>query len=189
MIRKALSFYSIFPTFNAKKFNMTLRLFLLLGILAMTFSSCETRSAKAGRYNDSIMQHQYGISEDFTNLDSALIDDDGHEMDDAHILLLAEIVNGQRMLDTLGNFKGDSSLLMASRHLFNFYEKVSETEYPELMEILQRPDSAYTRADQDRAYILDSLIRKQFSASHEDFLLSQREFWGNYNIVPAEVEE
>jgi hypothetical protein len=168
---------------------MTLRLFLLLGILAMTFSSCETRSAKAGRYNDSIMQHQYGISEDFTNLDSALNTYDGREMDDAHILLLAEIVNGQRMLDTLGYFKGDSTLLMASRALFSFYEKVSETEYPELMEILQRPDSVYTRVDEERAYTLDSLIREQFSASHEDFLLRQREFWGNYNIVPTEIEE
>lgn len=167
---------------------MTIRLLLALFICTTTFSSCETRSAKAGRYNDTIMHHQYEISEGFTILDSALNTYDGREMDYAHKLLAAKIVTGQKLLDTLGTFKGDSTLLIASRTLFNFYEDISEEEYPELMQILQRPDSVYTKADESRAYELDSLIRDRFTSSHHDFLTRQHEFWGQYNIVPAEVE-
>ena len=167
---------------------MSPRILLSLFVCLICFSNCETRSAKASRYNDAIMLHQYEISGGFTQLDSAISTYDGREIDYAHKILAAQIVNGQRMLDTLGTFKGDSVLLLASRELFNFYENVSEGEYPELMVILQRPDSVYTRADEARAYELDSLIRDRFKISHEHFLSSQREFWGKYNIVPAEAE-
>jgi len=166
---------------------MSLRSLLSLFVCLICFSNCETRSAKASKYNGEIMLHQYEISRGFTQLDSALNTYDGREIDHAHKILAAQIVNGQRMLDTLGTFKGDSMLLLASRDLFNFYEDVSESEYPELMVILQRPDSVYTRADETRAYELDSLIRDRFKTSHEYFISIQSKFWGNYNIVPAEA--
>ena len=159
---------------------------LLLLALVVVSTGCETRSAKAVRYNDAILNQQAQISLAFNAMDSALNTFDGREMEYAQKLLQAEVMKGQKLLDTIGTFRGDSSLLVASRSLFNFYETVAEDDYAELMHILSIPDSSYTRDHQTRAYELDSVIRVEFKVAHDAFVRKQQKFWNQYHIVASE---
>jgi hypothetical protein len=156
---------------------------ILFFTVLVAIAGCETRSSKAGVYNDRIMHHQYEISEGFSVLDSALNTYDSAEIVVARAVLNARITTGLRLLDTLNGFSGDTTLSMAARSLFSFYHKVANDEYTELSMILQKPDSIYTVEDQMRAWALDSIIRVRFKDSHDAFLTEQQTFWGKYNIV------
>ena len=163
-----------------------MRKLLSVLLLCVGLYACDTLSDQAVRYNDRILTVQAKISTAFTRMDSALSSFEEREMEYAQKILDAEIIKGQRLLDTIGAFNGDSTLLKAARHLFNFYEGAAEEQYPQLMVILGKPDSLYTRADQLEAYRLDSIIRTEFRAAHDTFVSGQQIFWEKYNIVPKE---
>lgn len=157
-------------------------LFLLLAI-PLFFTSCEPRSKKAAEYNDRIIEHQIEISNAFDALDTTFNEYVAEEMDYAHLMLRSKIETGQRVLDTLGGFKDDETLLNAARKLFTFYDKVSSQEYVEMINIMKIPDSLYTQQDQEEASRVEDAIIEQFQLAQDEFTSAQEQFGESYNVV------
>ena len=104
-------------------------------------------------------------------------------MDYAHLMLRSKIETGQRVLDTLGGFEGDESLLKAARQLFDFYDNVSSNEYVQMIDIMKIPDSLYTAEDQERASQVEEEIINRFNQAQEAFTSAQADFGKEYNVV------
>ncbi|MFT5185643.1 MAG: hypothetical protein ACI84C_002791 [Flavobacteriales bacterium] len=165
------------------------RILLACMALAFVFTSCEPRSQKAAEYNDSIISHQIAISDAFDALDTTFNDYVAEDMDYAHLMLRSKIETGQRVLDTLGNFKNDDVLLKAARELFLFYEDISTAEYIEMINIMKIPDSLYSQEDQESASTVETKIISRFTGAQKEFTDIQVEFGEKYNVLFVEDEE
>jgi len=155
---------------------------IVLSLIAIFISACDSRSEKAADYNDTLIDHQISIIQAFDRLDSSFSEYDAGEMDYSYLMLEAEIKTGLRVLDTLGGFKSDTILSSSALELFEFYEKVADTEYVQLMELLNIPDSLYTSENQSEAFNIHATINNQFKEAHRNFIAAQKQFGKKFNV-------
>ena len=161
-----------------------------LFLLAL-LSSCNSASEKAATYSNEIIQHQIEIIDAIDSLKTSFRDYKGQEMDYAYINLQKSIKDGLRKLDNLPIHKNDSTYHHEAELLFKTYESLSENQIPQIIELLNVPDSSFTPDHQNQVFMLQSDINLLLEASHDRFIEAQVEFGQKYGVEfeQAEVEE
>jgi len=86
-------------------------------------------------------------------------------------------------LDSIGDFKGDPSLLQASKELFRGYDNLVAGPYQDLIELLELPDSMFTSEEQLKAFKLEDEIGENIHSLHDVYEAKQLEFGAKYNLV------
>lgn len=148
--------------------------------------SCTSVSSRAASYNDEILEHQGNIITAFNTLDTALNNYSEAQMEYAHVMAQAAVKKAMRSLDSLGPFKGDSSLYVSSDHLFKAYESLLEWEYEALIEIMLIPDSLFSIKDQEKAFALEDAIRKRFEIEEQRYREAQLSFGKSHGVMYIE---
>ncbi len=108
---------------------------------------------------------------------------DSESIDDAYHILRGKIKGGIRKLDSIGDFKGDPSLLQASKELFRGYDNLVAGPYQDLIELLELPDSMFTSEEQLKAFKLEDEIGENIHSLHDVYEAKQLEFGAKYNLV------
>jgi hypothetical protein len=158
--------------------------FFLIGvIIAISFSSCTSRSEEAADYNKLVIDEQIEIVRSFNEVDSTLNELDAESIDDAYHILRGKIKGGIRKLDSIGDFKGDPSLLQASKELFRGYDNLVAGPYQDLIKLLELPDSMFTSEEQLKAFKLEDEIVENIHSLHDAYEAKQLEFGAKYNLV------
>ncbi len=157
---------------------------LLFVLVAVTsFSACTSRSEEAAQYNKLVIDEQVEIVRSFNEVDSTLNELDAESIDDSYHILRGKIKAGIRKLDSIGDFKGDRSLLMASKELFRGYDELVDGPYQELIVLLELPDSMFTSEEQLKAFKLEDEIVSNIHSLHNVYEEKQLEFGAKYNLV------
>lgn len=157
---------------------------LFLGICCCILqSSCTSRSEAAAEYNKQVIDEQVEIVRSFNEVDSTLNELDAESIDDAYHILRGKIKGGIRTLDSIGGFKGDESLLLASKELFRGYDNLVDGPYQELILLLELPDSLFTSEEQLKAFKLEDQIIAEIHGLHEAYEVKQLAFGEKYNLV------
>lgn len=158
-------------------------LLLLVLVAASSFSACTSRSKEAAEYNKLVIDEQVEIVRSFNEVDSTLNELDAESIDDSYHILRGKIKAGIRKLDSIGDFKGDPSLLLASKELFRGYDELVAGPYQELIVLLELPDSMFTSEEQLRAFKLEDEIVSNIHSLHKVYEEKQLAFGAKYNLV------
>jgi hypothetical protein len=157
--------------------------FSTLLLLALVAIGCQSRSQQAAEYNDAIIASQVRIVEAFNSMDSVINEFDEQEIDNSYYILRGRVKEGLKALDTLGVFQGDSTLYLASKHLFLGYDTLVQTHYSELIDLLLLPDSQFTVEEQQKAFNAEARIAAHINTLHAAYEERQLEFGEKFNVV------
>ena len=75
-----------------------------------------------------------------------------------------------------------------ARVLFKTYESLSSNEFPQIIELLNIPDSSFTTENQTAVFKLQAQINENLNDAHGRFLEAQEDFGKKYKVEFEEVE-
>lgn len=154
---------------------MTFRV-LTFAILALGLAACTSRSQQAAAYNDRVIDQQFRIIHAVEGLDTLLVSRDAALMDDALVLVKSEVIRANRLLDSLGAFQKDSTLLMGARSLFGSYDHLSQGAYADMVSLLKVDAPLDTAQHITKIYELQAQIHADRQAAYETFYTAQQAF-------------
>lgn len=160
---------------------MNPRLLFILGLVAF-LAACQSRSEQAALYNDRIVDQQFQLIQAVESLDTLLLTRDASTMQDALVLVKGEVIRSQRLLDSLGAFQQDTTLLEGARQLFNTYADLSSQDYPDMIRLLEVDAPADTLAHLEQIYAVQAEIHAQRTATYEAFFQAQQSFGKKFNL-------
>lgn len=153
------------------------------GAICITLSACSSKAEEAAAYNDRLIAQQSYILDALNELDSTLNELDTTQIDDAYHILRGRIREGMRQVDSIGTFREDESLQSATIELFKGYDEIVAGPYQRLIELMELPDTAFTKVEQKRALMLEDEIIQEVESLHEDFIVKQNDFGEKYNVI------
>jgi len=147
-------------------------------------ASCITRAERAGKYNDSIIQHQRSIILSFEKMDSVFQDTTAtKESVDYHYAELQSKVKLAIMdLDSIGPFQKDPSLQLAAKNLFRTYESIVDKDYKTLKGIKLLPTNFINQTIADTSLAIQSRVHLLSSRAQDAFLAAQDDFGKKFNL-------
>ena len=157
------------------------RLMFILGLVAV-LAACQSLSEQAARYNDRIVERQFQLIQAVESLDTLLFTRDSSIMQDALVLVKGEVIRSQRLLDSLGTFQKDTTLLEGARQLFNTYAVLGSQDYPDMIRLLEVDTPADTLAHLELIYATQAKIHAQRTATYETFFEAQQAFGEKFNL-------
>lgn len=151
-----------------------MRIFLFCLLIAL--AACNSNAPKPAAYNDSLAVQQILITEKANKLQDAFAGYVQAEMEIRRNDLENQLEKADRVVQSLGPFNKDESLLLACREFIQGYRQLNISEYEEVIRILSKPDSLYSEADEARINILYKTIDEKSHRLIDNFLSAQREF-------------
>jgi len=135
------------------------------------------------KYNDGIIDCQIKIIDAIDSLENSFGTYQAKKMNHHHSKLKEKISDGINYLDKVGSYENDGSLLTSAKKLFTYYHRISDEDYPIIIEILSMPDSLFSEVDQQRLFDKQTVINDMITQAHNDFLVQQKEFGKRHNLV------
>lgn len=163
--------------------------FIVIFLFCSLCISCNNQSERAAEYSDEIMVHQIAIIDAMDSLKASFRRYETEEMNYAHVDLQKSIGDGVRKLNSIEPFGNDTIYLDQARSLFKAYENLSKNEIPQIIEILNIPDSSFTSENQSKVFKLQKTINSTLEDSHDEFLQAQLDFGKKYKVKFQEEVE
>lgn len=160
---------------------MPLRLLLWI-CAAATLASCQSRSEQAATYNDRIVDQQFQLIQTVEGLDTTLLSRDSLAMHEALVLVRGEVIRSQRLLDSIGSFQEDTTLLAGARQLFSEYNRLTLESYPEMIDLLVIDAPTDTLEHLDNIYAIQGEIHAARQKTYESFFNAQQQFGKKFNL-------
>ena len=167
------------------------RLFLLCGLVALaSLSFAQAPKFKdAVAYNDYIVLQQTQVGEKIVAFNDAIADaeNSAEVVRASHLELLNQTKLAVKNLEAMGGYQGYSKLRDAALALYQFYERMVDKQYKEMMEILLLP--APGEAEIARLGEILQLITEEEKVLDETYLGAQEEFAKMHNFVLEAPED
>lgn len=156
---------------------------LLCGlILTGLLLGCNSQSEKAASYNNDILSHQMQISDAIDSLKQSFRKHEAVNMDRAMVNLKKSVYDGLGQIDRMGPFGKDTIFKHEARVLFQSYENLCKNEFPNMVSILEIPDSTFSTEDQSKLFQIQSQMNTLIKESEEKFKIAQKDFGEKYNL-------
>jgi hypothetical protein len=139
-------------------------------------------SSAAINYNDQIVDFQGKIIEKMLDLSGTFEKSNPDVMDAKLKALQLQIDESLAGLKQMKDFKGNIRLRDAAIALFEFYQSIASTEYPEIINILGLGAANITQSDQDRLLEIQKDITERESEFDKELQAAQKEFALVYGI-------
>ena len=159
--------------------------YFILAFVALAFG-CQSPASKAMKYNDEVIERQEKIIDAIDSLEQTFKNYQIDSMREKYNQLKKAVNAGNEYIAGLESFDNDSTLVVGAKDLFSEYQKVTDNNYPIIIEILSMPDSVFTRGDQQRLFDQQTIINDAISQAHQAFLLKQKAFGKKHNLTFTE---
>ncbi|MCS6981371.1 MAG: hypothetical protein N2110_08895 [Flavobacteriales bacterium] len=161
-------------------------LFLLLPAIA--FIACHQTKMSPSEYNDAIVNEQSKIAR--LMIDMAQSSAEVEKADSIRQKAVTQAEESLKVLEKLGDYKGEKDLLNAATNLFKFYRDICSNEFKEMYELLKKisEPGADSAAIMTRMEELNTSITDREKPLDEAFAAAQKAFAEKYNIQIKENE-
>lgn len=139
-------------------------------------------SSAAINYNDQIVEYQGKIIEKMLDLSNTFQGSNQAAMEAKLKALQLQIDESLAGLNQMKDFKGNTRLRDAAIALFEFYQSIAGTEYPEIINILNLGIGNITENEQQRLLEIQNDITKREAEFDNELQAAQKEFAMVYGI-------
>ncbi len=133
-------------------------------------------------YNDRIVGYQGKIIEKMLDLSNTFQKGDPAVMDTKLKVLQLQINESLAGVSQMQDFKGNTRLRDGAVALFEFYQSIASTEYPEIINILSLGAENITDSDRDRLLEMQKDITEREAKFDNELQAAQKEFALVYDI-------
>jgi len=165
-----------------------MRKFLCLVLIFISFvfqlslSSCQNEVVSAVEYHDSLVIEQVKIAKIMSDLNATLETFRPEDMEITLKKLNQQITATQEKLKSAKAFKQDDALLKATIIIVNQYQNIASNEYTQAVDLLSRPDSLFTDADEATTNELLRQIDGQITVITSKYAEEQKAFAAKYGL-------
>lgn len=133
-------------------------------------------------YNDRVVEYQGKIIEKMLDLSNTFQNGNQAVMDAKLKALQLQITESLAGISQMKDFKGNTRLRDATIALFEFYQSIAGTEYPEIINILSLGAANITESDQNRLLEIHKDITEREAKFDNELQAAQKEFALVYGI-------
>lgn len=166
---------------NLKPKNMK-TLFLISALVVFAVYGCGPTAQEAADYNDEIVAHQKLVMEKITELDNAIGNFDGSQMDKTFDIVNSTVDKALEEMNSMENFNGEESLKKAAVSYFETFKVLLGEFYPKLMEVFRLPPDNYTSTEKRIADSIQLIINTKHKESQTVLINAQSEFAKKHNF-------
>lgn len=159
---------------------MKSKIFYLL--ISFFLLSCSSERKEAVEYNDKIISEQNKIIEKTIDFTASLQIRNARMIDSFRLILISQIDQSIEEISKMDSFEGYDSLRLAALDLFNFYKRVYENEFKEMVQIITKDSLSITEDDIIRHNILTRKIKNEEISYDNNFQKAQQSFAKKYNL-------
>lgn len=151
-------------------------------VFQLSLSSCQNEVVSAVDYHDSLVIEQVKIAKIMSELNATLETFRPEDMEITLKKLNQQIAAAQEKLKTSKAFKQDSDLLNATIAIVDQYQNIESNKYAQAVDLLSRPDSLFTDADEATTNELLRQIDGQITTITSKYAEEQKAFAAKYGL-------
>lgn len=144
--------------------------------LVVLLSSCTSNKQTPVQYNDSLVIEQVKVVDAADRLQEVFDTYVKEDMETVYGRFKTQIDASIEKVNSIDPYKDDDSFKNSTLELLNTYKRLSENEYRNALEVLSKPDSVYTPADEARLEILYKQIDRVTTQAGAAYIKSQEAF-------------
>ncbi|MGI6321625.1 MAG: LIC11966 family surface protein [Bacteroidales bacterium] len=160
------------------------RVFLVVIISLTTFlTACKPSEKEIIRYNDEIVELQYGMLYAEAELINAISIGDTNLILITYNDLLYQIEKSIQNIELIEEIDEETSLKKIAAEMFYLYKTIYENEYNEIIRICFIPDEEYTPADDSLFYLIATEADMILNEINLEFFNTQKKLSEKYNVA------